>query len=237
VAISVRQSKVQPITSATTSHQIVLDQSVLDGSWMVFLWRQGTDNRTPSVPSATSGTFSGTQDFLATTGTNIAGRVFCWSGQQSGSGNTTYTITVSAASSTGSIVAYELTGVDVSGTPRGGGGTRSLASATSHDVIASPGVDLSSGDIIVAAAATNSTSWGTLTAPSNFSSEVATNTTTGSISTWIGQRTSAANGIVANLSITTSRAIVCGHQVYKQSGGGGGGNAGAGNLLLLGVGA
>jgi hypothetical protein len=216
VPITITQSKTAFITSASTSHPVTFDSPTTVGSWVVIVWRQGTDNRTPSVPVPSAGTWSGQQDWLATTGSNIAGRLFCWSAQQTGSGTATYTITVSAATATGSISAYELAGVDVSGTPRGGSGTQSLTTATSHNVIASPGIDLSSGNIVVAGAATNSTSWGTLTAPSNFSSDIATNTTTGSISTWIGQRTASGTGITAQLSITTTRPVVTGYQVYLQ---------------------
>jgi hypothetical protein len=52
----------------------------------------------------------------------------------------------------------------------------------------------------------------------------------------VGDNATAGSGIEGSATITISRVVYSGYQVFLQSGGGGGGSA-AKNLLLLGVGA
>lgn len=234
MAIAVVQTKTQAISSLSSSHQIQFPANVTVGNWVVIVWRQGTDNRTPGVPAPSAGTWSGVQDFLASTG-GTTSRVYCWSAQQTGAATDTYTITISGGTSLAGIVAYELSGVDTGGTPRGGSGTQNLGSVTSWNLIASPGVDLTSGDIIIGAAGTTiNASWGTLTAPSAFTTVISNNTSPWQ-STWCGYDLTAATGITGAASNTSLRGIVTGYQVYKQTPAAGGGGT-SGNLLTLGVG-
>ena len=214
------QTKVQAITSSSNSHQVQFPTPVTLGNWVVIIWRQFTSGRTPGVPSPAAGTWSGVQDFLATPG-GTSGRIYCWSAQQTGAATDTYTITISGGlTSLGGIVAYELSGVDVGGTPRGGSGTQILSSTNSWNLIASPGISLSSGDIIIGAAGVDAASWGTLTAPSGFDTEHSSTVSPWS-STWVGDRTTAGSGITGAASNTTPRVIYTGYQVYKQAPSGG----------------
>jgi hypothetical protein len=216
MAIAVVQTKTNTITSAATTNAITFTSAVTVGNWVVIVWRQGTSNRTPGVPSPSAGTWSGAQDFLASTG-GTTGRIYQWSAQHTGTATDTYTITISGGlSSTGGLVAYELSGVDTSGTPRGGSGTQSLTTTTSWNLIASPGVTLPSGGIIIGAAGSDGTSWGTLTAPSGFAT-VLSSTTNPLTSTWSGYETDAGSGITGAASNTTSRAIYTGYQIYLEA--------------------
>jgi hypothetical protein len=210
------QTKVQAITSSSNSHQVQFAAPVTLGNWVVIIWRQFTTGRTPGVPSPAAGTWSGVQDFLATPG-GTSGRIYCWSAQQTGAATDTYTITISGGlTGLGGIVAYELSGVDVTGTPRGASGTQTLSSTTSWKLIASPGISLTSGDVIIGAAGVDAASWGTLTAPSGFDTEHSS-TVSPWTSTWVGDRTTAGSGITGAASNTTSRVIYTGYQVYLQA--------------------
>lgn len=214
--IVVEKVKVQPITSLSNSHQVQFSGNVAVGNWVVIVWKQGTSNRTPGVPSPAAGTWSGTQDFLASPG-GTTGRIYCWSAQQTGSATDTYTITISGGlTSIGGIVAYELSGVDAGGTPRGGSATQLLSSTSSWNLIASPGITLDSGDIIIGAAGTDQTSWGTLIAPSGFDTDQSSNASPW-VSTWVGDRTTPGTGITGAASNSTPRAIYTGYQVYRQA--------------------
>lgn len=211
--IAIVQQKNQTISSLTNSHAVTFPANVTVGNWVVIIWRQGTNNRTPGVPAPSAGTWSGVQDFLASAGTTNY-RVYCWSAQQTVAATDTYTISISGGlTSTGGIQAYELSGVDVSGTPRGSGATQSLASSTSWNLIASPGITLNSGDIIIGAASESNSGWGTLTAPSGFTTRVSS-TSSPYTSTWIGDNLTAGSGITGAASTTTSRAVYTGYQVY-----------------------
>lgn len=216
MAVAVVQTKVQAISSLTNSHQVQFPANVTVGNWVVIIWRQGTANRTPGIPSPAAGTWSGSQDFLTGPG-GTTGRIYCWSAQQTGSATDTYTITISGGlTSVGGIVAFELSGVDTGGAPRGGNGTQTLSSTNSWNLIASPGVNLSSGDFIIAAAGTDATSWGTLTPPSGFDTEQSSNISPWQ-STWVGDRATAGTGITGAASNTINRAIYTGYQIYKQA--------------------
>lgn len=216
------QTKIQATTTAATTNVVQFASNVAVGNWVVIVWRQGTNNRTPGVPSPSAGTWSGVQDFLASTG-GTSGRIYCWSAQQTGAPTDTYTLTIqSSLTSTGGIVAYELSGIDTGGTPRGGSGTQNLASTTSWNLIASPGITLDAGDIVIAAAGADAVSWGTLTTPSGFDTDQSS-TTAPWTSTWIGDRTTAGTGITGAASISTQRAVYTGYQVYKQAPAAGGG--------------
>ena len=220
--IAIVQTKVQTTTTAATTNVVQFAANVSVGNWVVIVWRQGTSNRAPGIPSPSAGTWSGVQDFLASTG-GTTGRIYCWSAQHTGAATDTYTITISGGlTSTGGIVAYELSGVDVGGSPRGGSATQNLATTTSWNLIASPGVDLTSGDIIIGAAGADAVSWGTLTTPSGFDTDQSS-TTAPWTSTWIGDRTASGTGITGAASNTTSRPIYTGYQIYKQEPAAGGG--------------
>lgn len=233
MAIAIVQTKNQTISSLTSSHPVTFPANVTVGNWVVIIWRQGTNNRTPGVPAPSAGTWSGVQDFLASAGTTNY-RVYCWSAQQTVAATDTYTISISGGlTSIGAIVAYELSGVDVSGTPRGSGATQTLGSSTSWNLIASPGITLNSGDIIIGAASESNSGWGTLTAPSGFTTRVSS-TSSPYTSTWIGDNLTAGSGITGAASTTTPRAVYTGYQVYLQAG-----SAAAStgqHLLTLGVG-
>lgn len=233
--VSVVQTKTTPVSSLTGTHTLVFDSSVAVGNWVVILWRRGTNGRTPGVPSPNAGTWNGVQDYFATSGSTNIGDFWQWSAQHTGTATDTYTITINGSlTSLGAIVGWELSGVDASGTPRGDTGTQSLASATSFNLIGGSGVTLASGDILIGAASTLNSSWGTLTAPSDFSTRLSNNSTSGTISTWAGDRVTAGTGITAGASITIGRAVTTGYAVYKQTSGG---DVAAKTLLLLGVGA
>ncbi len=216
MAVAIVQSKAQSTGTAATTNQLQFDSNVTVGNWVVIIWRQGTDNRAPGIPAPGAGTWSGVQDFLATPGGTVS-RIYCWSAQQTGSATNTYTTTIAGGlSSTGVMVGYELSGVDTGGTPRGGSGTQSLASTTSWNLIASPGVTLPSGGIIIGAAGTAiNASWGTLTTPSGFATVQNSNTAPGN-SVWVGDNLTAGSGITGAASNTTSRAIVTGYQIYLE---------------------
>lgn len=233
--VSVVQTKVKLESSLTATHTLVFDSSVTVGNWVVILWRRGTNNRSPGVPSPSAGTWSGVQDYFATSGSTNIGDFWQWSAQQTVAATDTYTITISgSATSLGAIVGWELSGVDVSGTPRGDIGTQNLASATSFNLIGGSGITLTDGDILIGAASTQNASWGTLTAPSNFTTRLSNNSTSGTIATFAGDRLTAGSGITAGASITTGRSVTTGYAVYKQTSGGA---VAAKTLLLLGVGA
>jgi hypothetical protein len=232
--VAVVQTKTATISTSTATHPVTFNASVSVGNWVVIIWRQGTANRSPGTPVPSAGTWSGVQDFLASNGTN-AGRIYCFSAQQTGSGTDTYTITLTGSNAgTGVIQAYELSGVDAT-TPRGSSGTQTPASSTSWKVIATPGITLTDGDLIIGAGGENNANWGTLTTPSGFTTRLNTNTSPAT-STWVGENATAGSGIEGSATITNSRVVYSGYQVFLQSGGGGGGSA-AKNLLLLGVGA
>jgi len=220
--ITVVQSKVALITSASNTHQLKFDANVTPGNWIVFVWRRGTSSRTPGVPAPSAGTWSGSQDYLAWNGSTASvGDVYQWSGQHTGTATDTYTITIaSSQTSIGAIVGYELSGVDVSGTPRGGSGTQVLSSSASFNLIASPGITLNSGDIIIGAA-TAISSWSTLTAPSGFSTELLNMSTGGITSTCIGSRTTSGTGITGGATSGIARANLTGYMVYLQDPGSG----------------
>ena len=223
MAVAIVQSKVQVTSAAATTNQLQFDSNVTVGNWVVIIWRQGTSNRTPGIPAPGAGTWSGVQDFL-TPNAATEGRIYCWSAQQTGSATSTYTTTIaSSLTSTGVMVGYELSGVDTGGTPRGSSGTQSLTTTTSWDLIASPGVTLPSGGIIIGAAGTTlfGISWGTLTSPSGFSTRQNANSGTGN-SHWIGDNLTAGSGITGAASNTTTRAIVTGYQIYLEAAAAGG---------------
>lgn len=222
MAVAIVQSKAQSTGTAATTNQLQFDSNVTVGNWVVIIWRQGTDNRAPGIPAPGAGTWSGVQDFLATPGGTVS-RIYCWSAQQTGSATNTYTTTIAGGlSSTGVMVGYELSGVDTGGTPRGGTATQSLATTTSWNLIASPGVTLPSGGIIIGAAGTAiNASWGTLTTPSGFATVQNSNTAPGN-SVWVGDNLTAGSGITGAASNTTSRAIVTGYQIYLEQAAGGG---------------
>ena len=222
MAVAIVQSKAQSTGTAATTNQLQFDSNVTVGNWVVIIWRQGTDNRAPGIPAPGAGTWSGVQDFLATPGGTVS-RIYCWSAQQTGSATNTYTTTIAGGlSSTGVMVGYELSGVDTGGTPRGGSGTQSLASTTSWNLIASPGVTLPSGGIIIGAAGTAiNASWGTLTTPSGFATVQNSNTAPGN-SVWVGDNLTAGSGITGAASNTTNRAIITGYQIYLEQAAAGG---------------
>ncbi len=222
MAVAIVQSKAQSTGTAATTNQLQFDSNVTVGNWVVIIWRQGTDNRAPGIPAPGAGTWSGVQDFLATPGGTVS-RIYCWSAQQIGSATNTYTTTIAGGlSSTGVMVGYELSGVDTGGTPRGSTATQSLASTTSWNLIASPGVTLPSGGIIIGAAGTAiNASWGTLTTPSGFATVQNSNTAPGN-SVWVGDNLTAGSGITGAASNTTSRAIVTGYQIYLEEAAAGG---------------
>lgn len=222
MAVAIVQSKAQSTGTAATTNQLQFDSNVTVGNWVVIIWRQGTDNRAPGIPAPGAGTWSGVQDFLATPGGTVS-RIYCWSAQQTGSATNTYTTTIAGGlSSTGVMVGYELSGVDTGGTPRGGSGTQSLGSTTSWNLIASPGVTLPSGGIIIGAAGTAiNASWGTLTTPSGFATVQNSNTAPGN-SVWVGDNLTAGSGITGAASNTTSRAIITGYQIYLEQAAAGG---------------
>lgn len=222
MAVAIVQSKAQSTGTAATTNQLQFDSNVTVGNWVVIIWRQGTDNRAPGIPVPGAGTWSGVQDFLATPGGTVS-RIYCWSAQQTGSATNTYTTTIAGGlSSTGVMVGYELSGVDTGGTPRGGTATQSLATTTSWNLIASPGVTLPSGGIIIGAAGTAiNASWGTLTTPSGFATVQNSNTAPGN-SVWVGDNLTAGSGITGAASNTTNRAIITGYQIYLEQAAGGG---------------
>ena len=222
MAVAIVQSKAQSTGTAATTNQLQFDSNVTVGNWVVIIWRQGTDNRAPGIPVPGAGTWSGVQDFLATPGGTVS-RIYCWSAQQTGSATNTYTTTIaSSLTSTGVMVGYELSGVDTGGTPRGSTATQSLATTTSWNLIASPGVTLPTGGIIIGAAATAiNASWGTLTTPSGFATVQNSNTAPGN-SVWVGDNLTAGSGITGAASNTTSRAIITGYQIYLQQAAAGG---------------
>lgn len=235
MGIAVVQQKSQLITSATATHTVTFASNVTPGNWIVIVWRQGTDNRTPGTPTAGAGSFSPTLDFTTNSG-NTVNRVYCWSGQHTGTATDTFQIAISGGStSIGGFQIYELSGVDVSGTPRGGSATQSLSAGTSGNLIASPGIDLTADDFVVGVLAESKAGWGTLTAPAGFTTRLNNNSSGAVISTWVGDRTTSGTGITGAWTITSSRAVFTGYQVYLQAPGGGGGST-AGNLLTLGVG-
>jgi len=223
MAVAIVQSKAQSTGTAATTNQLQFDSNVTVGNWVVIIWRQGTDNRTPGIPAPGAGTWSGVQDFLATPGGTVS-RIYCWSAQQTGSATNTYTTTISGGlSSTGVMIGYELSGVDTGGTPRGGSGTQSLSATTSWNLIASPGVTLPTGAVIIGAAGTTiNASWGTLTTPSGFATAQNSNTAPGN-SVWVGSNLTAGSGITGAASNTTSRAIITGYQIYLEEAAAGGG--------------
>lgn len=212
--ISIVQQKTATISSLSNSHTVVFNANVTVGNWVVIIWRQGTNNRTPNVPTPAAGSWSGVQDFLASNSTTNY-RVYCWSAQQTTAATDTYTISISSTS-LGAIQAYELSGVDVSGTPRGGSGTQFLGSSSSWNLIASPGITLNSGDIVIGAASEANSGWGTLTAPSGFTTRVSS-TSSPYTSTWIGDNLTAGSGITGAASTTTPRAVYTGYQIYLQA--------------------
>jgi hypothetical protein len=231
--ITLTQSKTAAITTLTSTHTLTFDASVAVGSWVVIVWRAGTANRTPSVPSPGAGTWSGAQDFTAGA-VNTLGRVFCWSAQHTVSATATFTITLTGGTGYGTLAGYELAGVDVSGTPRGGSATQSLASSSSWNLIASPGITINSGEFFVGGASDPGSGWGTLTAPSGFTTSISSSSGTGQISVWLGYRSTSGTGVTGAASTTVARATVNGYQVYLPEPAGG---STAKNLLLLGVGA
>ena len=218
--VAVVQTKTATISTSNATHPVTFNANVTPGSWVVIFWRQGTANRTPGIPVPSAGTWSGVQDFLASNGTT-SGRVYCWSAQHTGTATDTYTITLAGSNAgTGVIQAFELSGVDATGTPRGAGGTQFTGtSGTSWNVVPSPGVTLTSGDIILGAAAENLSGWGTLTAPSGFTTAFSANTGPAT-SAWIGHNLTTGT-ITGPFTISTSRAVYTGYQIYLQSGGGG----------------
>ena len=199
--ISLTQSKTAAITTLTSTHTLTFDTSVTVGSWVVIVWRAGTANRTPSVPSPGAGTWSGIQDFAAGAA-NSLGRVFCWSAQHTVSGTQTFTITLTGGTGVGTLAGYELSGVDVSGTPRGGSATQSLASSTSWNLIASPGITVNSGEFVVGGASEANNGWGTLTPPSGFSTSISSSSGTGQTSVWLGYRSTAGTNVTGAASTT-----------------------------------
>lgn len=223
MAITVVQTKAQSTGTAATTNVVQFPANVTVGNWVVITWRQGTDNRSPGVPSPSAGTWSGVQDFLATPGGTVS-RIYGWSAQHTGTATDTYTITIAGGlSSTGVIVAYELAGVDVSGTPRGNTGTQSLSTTTTWNLIASPGETIPTGGILIGVAGTAiNASWGTLTTPSGFTTEQSSNTAPGN-SFWGGYNLTAGSGVTGAASNTTSRAIVTGYQIYLEAPAAGGG--------------
>jgi len=223
VAVAIVQTKVQTTSTAATTNQLQFDSNVTVGNWVVLIWRQGSGNRTPGIPVAAAGTWSGVQDFV-TTNAATDSRIYCWSAQQTGSATNTYTTTIaSSLSSAGVLIGYELSGIDTGGTPRGSGGTQNLTTTTSWNLIASPGVTLPSGGIIIGAAGSSllGVSWGTLTSPSGFSTRQNANSGTGA-SHWVGDNLTAGSGITGAASNTTNRAIVTGYQIYLEAAAAGG---------------
>ena len=214
--ISIVQTKNATISSATGSHVVTFNSQVTVGNWVVIAWRQGTNNRTPGVPVPSAGTWSGSQDFLASNGTSNS-RIYQWSAQHTGAATDTYTITIAGSNTAvGVIQAWELSGVDTSGTPRGGSGTQNLASSSSWNLIASPGVTLASGDIIIGAAGEAAAGWGTLTAPSGFTTRFSS-ALSPATSTWMGDNLTAGSGITGAASTTIARAVYTGYQIYLQA--------------------
>jgi len=218
VAVAIVQTKVQTTSTAATTNQLQFDSNVTVGNWVVIIWRQGSGNRTPGVPVPNAGTWSGVQDFL-TTNAATDSRIYCWSAQQTGSATSTYTTTIaSSLTSAGVMIGYELSGVDTGGTPRGSGATQNLTTTTSWNLIASPGVTLPSGGILIGAAGTTllGVSWGTLTSPSGFTTRQNVNSGTAN-SHWVGDNLTAGSNITGAASNTTSRAIVTGYQIYLEA--------------------
>lgn len=223
MAVAIVQTKVQTTSTAATTNQLQFDANVTVGNWVVIIWRQGSGNRTPGVPVPGAGTWSGVQDFL-TTNAATESRIYCWSAQQTGSATNTYTTTIaSSLTSTGVMIGYELSGVDTGGTPRGSGATQNLTTTTSWNLIASPGVTLPSGGILIGAAGTTllGVSWGTLTSPSGFTTRQNVNSGT-AFSHWVGDNLTAGSNITGAASNTTSRAIVTGYQIYLEAAAAGG---------------
>lgn len=236
MAVAIVQTKVQTTSTAATTNQLQFDSNVTVGNWVVIIWRQGSGNRSPGIPVPSAGTWSGVQDFV-TTNAATDSRIYQWSAQQTGSATNTYTTTIaSSLTSAGVMIGYELSGVDTGGTPRGSGATQNLTTTTSWNLIASPGVTLPSGGILIGAAGTTllGVSWGTLTSPSGFTTRQNVNSGTAN-SHWVGDNLTAGSNITGAASNTTSRAIVTGYKIYLEAAAGGG--SAAKNLLLLGVGA
>ena len=223
MAVAIVQTKVQTTSTAATTNQLQFDSNVTVGNWVVIIWRQGSGNRSPGIPVPSAGTWSGVQDFL-TTNAATESRIYCWSAQQTGSATNTYTTTIaSSLTSTGVMIGYELSGVDTGGTPRGSGATQNLTTTTSWNLIASPGVTLPSGGILIGAAGTTllGVSWGTLTSPSGFTTRQNVNSGTAN-SHWVGDNLTAGTNITGAASNTTSRAIVTGYQIYLEEAAAGG---------------
>ena len=217
--VAIVQTKAQITSTAATTNQLQFDSNVTVGNWVVIMWRQGTNSRTPGIPAPGAGTWSGVQDFSTSNTGASDSRIFCWSAQQTGSATNTYTTTISGGlTSAGVMVGWELSGVDTGGTPRGGSGTQSLATTTSWNLIASPGVTLPSGGVIIGAAGTTliGVSWGTLTSPSGFATRQSANSGT-AFSNWFGDNMTAGSGITGAASNVTSRAIVTGYQIYLEA--------------------
>lgn len=190
-------------TTASATWSLNFASAVTSGNVVVLIARLASASRTPNTPT-TSG--SGTFASVTSAGTGT-GSLWMWSVAEAGSGNTTYSLTFAGGlSAAGILQAYEISGAN-SATATSTDANVGQASSTSPRMTTASGLTIASGGIMIGAISTTiNTSWGTLTDPSNFTQDFATNS--GTIGSFLAANsTTAASGVTGTATITTARAV------------------------------
>jgi hypothetical protein len=223
-------SKLQAADQVTVSSNTggaTLGAGTTAGSTMVIVIVSSSAARTYTIPGFT-------QD-LQFDGSSR--RIVFFSKLNESAGVTAYTATVGGSlTSTFSTTVYEIAGGDAATVwdvlPVG----QTEAAGTSHNVFASPGIDIGADELLIAAASADLTAnWGTLTYSSvTIDGSATVSSASRFTASWApGSLQSSYRGAYSH---TTSRAVLSVGGVLKAAAGGGGGSS-AGQLLLLGCGA
>ena len=200
--VVVQEAELQQ-TTATGTWTLNFASAVSLGNVVVLIARLATGSRTPNTPT-TSG--SGTFASVTSAGTGI-GSLWMWSMIEAGTGNTGYSLTFAGGlSAAGILQARELSGAN-SATATSTDANVGQASGTSPRMTTESGLTIASGGIMVGAIATTiNTNWGTLTDPTNFIRDFATNSST--IGSFLAAHsTTAASGVTGTATVTTARAV------------------------------
>lgn len=206
MAVAVVQEAESPISTASGTWTFNFASNVTAGNVVVIMARLATPSRTPNTPtSGGSATFAS----VVSVGGTATGNIRLWSAVENGSGNKTYTITISGSlTAAGVMQAWELSGADGASATSSGTSTANSSTTTSNPVCVDSGLTIPSGGIMLGVIGTaGNNSVGTLTDPTNFTRDYFSNTGTGTTSIWCGNSTTAASGVTGQATITTARAV------------------------------
>ena len=220
MAVAVVQEAESPVSTASTTWTFNFASNVTQGNVVVIMARLATPSRTPGTPvSSGSATFAS----VATAGANATGALRFWSAVENGSGNKTYTITISGSlTAAGVMQAWELSGADGATATSSGTSTANSGTTTTNPVCVDSGLTIPSGGIFLGViGTTGNNSVGTLTDPTNFTRDYFSNTGTGTTSIWCGNSTTAASGVTGQATVTTARAVYGLGAVWSQAAAGG----------------